>query len=174
MSRSSLSWFKDRIEVPFPTAEKFQEILGLEMKWVTCANQTHRAPAHNLTFLQSDRGCGNLGMSSLEGLESSNFSAKNFDDHHTFRGDRKAANRGVFKLLRLRGSRILRKYPQKQVRTKKCSICKEAGHNKLSKECRGFAIEVNDREDGLFEVTTSLGWGVLPTAEINVDDANNN
>ena len=148
------------------------------MKWVTCANQTHRAPAHNLIFLESQKGCGNLGMSSLEGLESSNFCAKNYDDQHTFCGNRKAANRGVFKLLRLRGSRFLRKYQTTKVKgTVMCSVCHEMGHNKLSKHCRGFPIEVNDREDGLFELTTNIGWGFFSTAnDDDVDDniANNN
>ena len=69
------------------------------MKCVPCANQTHRALGHNFGFLKFDRGLGNLGMNSLEGLESSNFSAKNFDDHHTFRGDRKTVNRGSSNFL---------------------------------------------------------------------------
>ena len=142
------------------------------MKWVPCANQTHRAPAHNLTFIESQWGCGNLGMSSLEGLESSNCCTKNYDDHHTFRGNRKAANRGVFKLLRLRGSRVLRKYQFTKVKgTQKCSICHEKGHNKQNKSCRGFPIDVNAREDGLFELTTNIGWGFF--SENNDDDNDN-
>ena len=91
------------------------------MKRVPCANQMHRAPAHNLTFIEIQWGCGNLGMSSLEGLESSNFCTKNYDDHHTFRGNRKAANRGVLKLLRLWVSRVLRKYQIKKVKGLKCA-----------------------------------------------------
>ena len=106
-------------------------------------------------------------MSSLEGLESSNFSAKKYDDHHTFRGNRKAANLGVFKWLRLRGSRILRRYQQKETRSQRCSVCKEPGHNMLSKECRGYVIEVNDRNDGFFEMSSSVGWGFFLTEEVN-------
>ena len=105
-------------------------------------------------------------MSSLEGLESSNFSAKKYDDHHTFRGNRKAANLGVFKWLRLRGSRILRRYQQKETRSQRCSVCKEPGHNMLSKECRGYVIEVNDRNDGFFKMSSSVGWFFL-TEEVN-------
>ena len=46
------------------------------MKCMPCANQTHRALGHNFGFLKFDRGLGNLGMNSLEGLESSNSSTK--------------------------------------------------------------------------------------------------
>ena len=94
------------------------------------------------------------------------FLQKNYDDHHTFRGNRKAANLGVFKLLRLRGSRILRRYQIKETRSQRCSVCKEPGHNMLSKECRGYVIEVNDRNDGFFEVSSSVGWFFL-TEEAN-------
>ena len=140
---------------------EFQKILGNELEWVVCANQTHRGPGHNLVFIENCPDYG-LAASSLEGLESSNFSSKYLDDHYTFRGNRKAANRGVFKLLRLRGSRTLRKYIKNtKVGSQKCSVCSEKGHNKKSKLCRGYQIEVNSREDGFFEIGTSLGWGVF-------------
>ena len=49
-----------------------------------------------------------------------------------------------------------------------CSICHEKGHNKLHQSCRGFPIDVNAREDGLFELTTNVGWGFF--SENNDDD----
>jgi hypothetical protein len=36
---------------------------------------------------------------------------------------------------------------------------------------RGFPIDVNAREDGLFELTTNIGWGFF--SENNDDDNDN-
>ena len=55
----------------------------------------------------------------------------------------------------------------------RCSVCHEKGHNKLSKHCRGFPIEVNDREDGFFELTTNIGWGFFST-DNDDDDVDDN
>ena len=58
------------------------------------------------------------------------------DAHHTFKGDRKKANRGVFKLLRLKSSRKLRFYRRKPpLRVQKCSRCHKIGHNSKNKLC---------------------------------------
>ena len=59
-----------------------------------------------------------------------------YDAHHTFKGSRKKANEGVFKLLRLKSSRLLRKYRRKpSSRVQHCSRCHRQGHNATNKLC---------------------------------------
>ena len=77
----------------------------------------------------------------------------------TFKGDRKKTNRGVFKLLRLKSSRSLRKYRRSPAtRIQRCSRCKQIGHTATSKRCvcmavGGQALHVQDNpvEDAAFE-----------------------
>ena len=70
-----------------------------------------------------------------------NFTTQVMDAHHTYKGNRKKANRGVFKLLRLKSSRLLRSYRRRPpTRIQKCSRCKQVGHNALSKSCPGRVI----------------------------------
>ena len=66
----------------------------------------------------------------------------------------------------------MRKYIKNtKVGSQKCSACHEKGHNKKSNICRGYPIEVNSREDGLFEIGTSLGWGVFVNPNLSpIDD----
>ena len=78
--------------------------------------------------------CG-MKVKSLEGLEKGNFTTKLFDSFHTYKGDRQKANRGVFKLLRLRSNRVLRDFKTKTKRVQKCSKCKQPGHNSSNKRC---------------------------------------
>ena len=58
-----------------------------------------------------------------------------FDNFHTYKGDRKKANRGVFKLLRLKSNRVLRKYKVRAKRIQRCSKCKSRKHNASSRKC---------------------------------------
>jgi hypothetical protein len=96
-------------------------------------NQFHRL-AHNSHFMTNDMN--SLGVKSLEGLEKGNFTTQVMDAHHTYKGNRKKANKGVFKLLRLKSSRLLRSYRRKPpTRVQRCSLCKRTGHNALSKSC---------------------------------------
>ena len=68
----------------------------------------------------------------------------------TFKGDRKKANRGVFKLLRLKSSRSLRQYRRRpSTRVQRCSRCKQVGHNATSKRC--LWLQVNPVDDSAVE-----------------------
>ena len=100
-----------------------------------------------------------LGTKSLEGLERGNFTTQLMDAHQTFKGDRKKANRGVCKLLRLKSSRTLRQYREKPpTRLQRCSWCKQVGHNATNKSCPRMG-EGHDE-------------GGLPVEdEVHVDDA---
>ena len=67
------------------------------------------------------------------------------DAHHTYTGNRKKANRGVFQLLRLKSNRLLRSYRKKPpTRVQRCSCCHRVGHNALSKV---FAAGLNQLVD---------------------------
>ena len=86
-----------------------------------------------------------LGVKSLEGLEKGNYTTQVMDAHHTFKGDRKKANIGVFKLLRLKSNRLLRSYRKKPpTRVQRCSSCHRVGHNALSKLCSAGLIQEGD------------------------------
>ena len=86
-----------------------------------------------------------LGVKSLEGLEKGNYTTQVMDAHHTYKGDRKKANRGVFKLLRLKSNRLLRSYRKKPpTRVQRCSRCHRVGHNALSKLCSAGLIQEGD------------------------------
>ena len=69
-------------------------------------------------------------------LEKGNYTTKIFDSFHTYKGDRKKANRGVFKLLRLKSNRTLRNFKARTTkRVQRCSKCKKVGHNSKNKMC---------------------------------------
>ena len=58
-------------------------------------------------------------------------------DHHTYKGNRKKAN----KLLRLKSSRNLRSFRMKSAsRVQPCSRCHRKGHNAMSKICAAGLI----------------------------------
>ena len=87
-------------------------------------------------------------MKSLEGLERGNFTTKYYDNFHTYKGDRQKANKGVFKLLRLKSNRLLRKFQSRHKRVQRCSKCKTLGHNSTNKGCPA-KIDLSDMiEDG--------------------------
>ena len=113
--------------------KQFLEDLDSKFSWFKpLPNQFHRIE-HNSFFLQNDRN--SLGVKSLEGLEKGNYTTKIFDNLHTYKGDRKKANRGVFKLLRLKSNRTLRMYMIGTKRVQRCSKCKNTGHNSSSIKC---------------------------------------
>ena len=111
------------------------KLLDTKFSWFKpLPNQIHRL-VHNFCFLVADRN--SLGVKSLEGLEKGNFTTQVMDAHQTFKGSRKKANKGVFKLLRLKSSRKLRQYRRKPpTRLQRCSRCKQFGHNASNKGCQ--------------------------------------
>ena len=131
---------------------KFLKLLDKEFPWFKpLPIQFHRLN-HNFNFMVNDRN--SLGRKSLEGLEQGNYTTQLMDAHQTIKGDRKKANRGVFKLLRLKSSRILRQYRKRPpTRKQHCSRCKKVGHNATSKRCQWLAegaqglLPVNPDED---------------------------
>ena len=81
------------------------------LKWIKrWHNQFIRACHHNSAFLNDPEGTGSIGPHSTEPLESGNHWIKMYDDGHTFKGDRRAALKGVFKLRRLKSSPKLQKW----------------------------------------------------------------
>ena len=137
-------------------------------------NQFHRL-AHNSYFMTNDMN--SLGVKSLEGLEKGNFTTQVMDSHHTYKGNRKKANKGVFKLLRLKSSRLLRSYRRRPpTRIQKCSRCKQVGHNALSKSCPGRVLapgvaEADQVDDATAEDVPQDGdQGVLDNSLFDFDD----
>ena len=77
---------------------RFFQLLDRKFPWFKpFPNQFHRL-AHNFHFMSVDQN--SLGVKSLEGLEKGNFTTQIMDAHQSYKGDRKKANKGVFKLLR--------------------------------------------------------------------------
>ena len=73
-----------------------------------------------------------IGQYSTEPLECANKWVKLFNDHHTFRGDRKKALKGIFKLRRLKSSYKLRgALPDHKKIIHHCSVCGKEGHKKV-------------------------------------------
>ena len=125
---------------------RFHKLLNTKFSWFEpFPNQFHRL-SHNFFFMTVD---GNsLGTKSLEGLEKGNFTTQGMDAHHTYKGSRKKANKGVFKLLRLKSSRLLREYRRKPpARVQRCSRCHKIGHNAKNKACSAGII-IPDMEVG--------------------------
>ena len=93
-----------------------------DLAWVQhWPNQIIRATHHNGTFLNDPNGIGSIQPYGSEGLESANAWLKRFDKYHTFKGDRKKAIKGVFKLRSLKSSYRLRKFfPVPVIGEKKC------------------------------------------------------
>ena len=56
---------------------------------------------------------------------------------------------------------------KKTPRMIRCSACHEYGHNKTNKSCRGYFVDVNSREDGLFEIAGNIGWGIFVTDPVD-------
>ena len=113
---------------------RFFQLLDRQFPWFKpFPNQFHRL-SHNFYFMTVDNN--SLGVKSLEGLEKGNFTTQVMDAHQTYKGNRKRANAGVFKLLRLKSSRLLRSYRRKPAtRVQKCTSCGRMGHNSRSKMC---------------------------------------
>ena len=110
-------------------------------------------------FMKNDRN--SLGVKSLEGLEKGNYNTKIFDQFYTYKRDRKKANRGVFKLLRLKSNRTLRAFQTMSKRIQRCSRCKRIGHNAKAIVDITDLIE-DDEEDAVEEV--------MDTAEAHDED----
>ena len=115
-------------------------------------------------FMKNDRN--SLGVKSLEGLEKGNYNTKIFDQFYTYKGDRKKANRGVFKLLRLKSNRTLRAFQTMSKRIQRCSRCKRIGHNATNKSCPAIVditdLIEDDEKDAVEEV--------MDTAEAHDED----
>ena len=94
------------------------------------------------------------------------FTTKIFDSFHTYKGDRKKANRGVFKLLRLKSNRTLRNFKARiNKRIQRCSKCKTIGHNKTNKMCP-VNVDLTDMiEDDAEEAPAPMDIGVEGTAD---------
>ena len=154
--------------------QEFLTILDLNFSWFKpLPNQFHRL-THNSYFLNNDRN--SLGVKSLEGLERGNYTTKVLDQFHTYKGDRKKANRGVFKLLRLKSNRTLRKYKIRSKRIQRCSKCNQIGHNSTNKNCPSN-VDLSDMIEDLVDesVDTLEGVDMNDNAEVleelaNIDD----
>ena len=60
------------------------------------------------------------------------------DDGYTYRGNRSAAIKGVFKLRRMKSSAKLQSFcPKQDTQIQKCSVCHKPGHNRRSTACPG-------------------------------------
>ena len=127
------------------------------LKWIKrWPNQFIRACHHNGIFLNDPEGTGSIGPHSTEPLESGNHWIKMYDDGHTFRGDRAAALKGVFKLRRLKSSARLQKFfPKHDKQIQKCSICQNPGHNSRNRDCPGPAVEQEIFEEAVVEDNTT-------------------
>ena len=140
------------------------------MKWIKrLPNQFIRACHHNGIFLNDPEGTGSIGPHSTEPLESGNHWIKMYDDGYTFRGDRAAAIKGVFKLRRMKSSGKLQNfYPKQDIQIQKCSVCHNSGHNKRSIACPGPEQETveENTEDNQGEDTVEA-----EDLEMDSDDA---
>ena len=125
---------------------RFLQHLDRKFEWFKpFPNQFHRL-SHNFHFMVS-KDNNPLGVKSLEGLEKGNFTTQVMDAHHTYKGNRKKANKGVFKLLRLKSSRLLRKYRRRPAtRLQRCSRCHKVGHNASSKACQAALIQPGEHD----------------------------
>ena len=167
---------------------RFFQLLDRKFHWFKpFPNQFHRL-SHNFFFMTVDNN--SLGVKSLEGLEKGNFTTQVMDAHHTYKGNRKKANAGVFKLLRLKSSRLLRTYRRKPAtRLQKCSCCGRIGHNSRSKMCPAKLLpdtEVeqddqdvgdeggvggrNDDENDIIEAGGSREGVELDDSMVNIED----
>ena len=80
------------------------------------------------------------------------------DAHHTYKGDRKKANKGVFKLLRLKSNRLLRNYRKKPpTRIQRCSRCHRVGHNAMNKLCSAGLNVTGDHVEEVQEEAVGAG-----------------
>ena len=80
-----------------------------------------------------------------------------YDDRHTFKGERKAALKGVFKLRRLKSSPKLQNFfPKLDKEIQKCSVCHNPGHNRRNASCPGPVLEERDSEEGAFMNTAEV------------------
>jgi hypothetical protein len=82
--------------------------------------------------------------------------------HHTYKGDRKKANKRVFKLLRLKSNRLLRNYRKKPTtRVQRCSRCHRVGHNAMNKLCSAGLNVTDDHGEGVQEEAVHGGGPVV-------------
>ena len=138
------------------------------LKWIKrLPNQFIRACHHNGIFLNDPEGTGSIGPHSTEPLESGNHWIKMYDDGYTFRGDRDAAIRGVFKLRRMKSSGKLQNYyPKQDIQIQKCSVCHNSGHNRRSLACPG--PEQETVEDPIHE---DQGENTEEAEDLDTEDA---
>ena len=126
---------------------RFLKLLNKEFSWFKPLPNTFHRLSHNFHFMTID--ANSLGVKSLEGLEKGNFTTQVYDAHHTFKGSRKKANQGVFKLLRLKSSRLLRNYRRKPTsRVQHCTRCNRVGHNAKNKLCLAGTNVGGDQVEG--------------------------
>ena len=113
------------------------------MEWIKDGpRKFSRACHHNSFFLNDPEGTGSIGPHSTEPLEAGNHWIKMYDDRHTFKGDRKAALKGVFKLRRLKSSPKLQNFSPKLAKEiQKYSVCHNPGHNRRNASCPGPAVQ---------------------------------
>ena len=78
-----------------------------------------------------------------------------YDDRHTFKGDRQAALKGVFKLRRLKSSPKLQNFfPKLDKEIQKCSVCHNPGHNRRNASCPGTAVQERITDEQVLINTT--------------------
>ena len=142
------------------------------MSWLDThwPNQIIRATHHNGVFLNDPEGTGSIGQYSTEPLEGSNKWVKMFNDHQTWRGDRKKALKGIFKLRRLKSSYRLKKaLPDNEKRIYHCTVCGQEDHNKTNKVmCPG--TDNHNIQEQLFylDETHDTGEEEQDTVDINM------
>ena len=138
-------------------SRKIQTLMK-SLEWIKrWPNQFSRACHHNSFFLNDPEGTGSIGPHSTEPLEAGNHWIKMYDDRHTFKGDREAAIKGVFKLRRLKSSPKLQNFfPKLDKEIQKCSVCHNPGHNRRNASCPGPVLEEGDSEEEAFTNTVEV------------------
>ena len=141
------------------------------LKWIKrWPNQFSRACHHNSFFLNHPEGTGSIGPHSTEPLEAGNHWIKMYDDRHTFKGERKAALKGVFKLRRLKSSPKLQNFfPKLDKEIQKCSVCHNPGHNRRNASCPGPFLEESDSEEGALMITADVAASVNEVQALELD-----
>ena len=142
------------------------------LKWVPAANQVHRLS--HLAFFMQSREVKSIGAFSLVGLEHGNFNTKVFETTRVWKGDSKAGNRQLFRLLRWKGSPTLKRAMQSLKACKRkptrCSKCKGLGHKKNMSVCPLYnPADANSSESD--EETSHLDTDTAGTDTAETDTA---